>query len=102
MTSYLLTEDAEEDLIEIWGYSANKWGVGQADRYQSQIEQCCETLSSEPSKGRTMEGMPAIQFYPCEKHFIFYTSTSDALVVIAVLHQQMDLPAQIIQRLERM
>lgn len=102
MTNYLLTEHAEEDLIDIWVYSAKKWGVEQADHYQSQIEHCCEKLVVLPSLGRPMEGMTDIQLYQCEKHFVFYTAGPDILTVIAVLHQRMDLPAQLLQRLERM
>jgi len=102
MTDFLLTEDAEEDLIEIWVYSAKNWGVEQADRYQSQLEQCCKTLAHSPNRGRVMEGLAEILFHRCEKHFIFYTTGSGMLAVIAVLHERMDLPAQIIQRLGRM
>lgn len=33
MTRFTLSPDAERDLMEIWLYTADSWGVDQADRY---------------------------------------------------------------------
>jgi toxin ParE1/3/4 len=101
VTEYRLTEAAEEDLIGIWQWTVDRWGIAQADRYHAALEACCERLAQRRVQGRPVEGFEAILLHRCERHVIFYTmEASDRLIVLAILHKRMDLPAHLLDRLK--
>lgn len=51
--SYRLSAKAEEDLAEIWVYSAKHWGIEQADRYIDALIARFLWLSDNPALWKT-------------------------------------------------
>ncbi len=82
---------AENDLIEIWIYSYERWGEEQADRYLSLIERTLLRLAEDPSSGRMREALRTGYWsVSVERHVVFYTFTESELRIRRVLHRVMD------------
>lgn len=52
MLELRVTPKAESDLIGIWVYTCEEWGVDQADEYLDQLEEGMKQLISHPSAAR--------------------------------------------------
>jgi toxin ParE1/3/4 len=90
------TRQVEQDLIEIWSYTAEKWGEVQADKYLRKIESCFEKINrGDALLKRLAEN---VQFIHCEHHYIFLLAGKKP-VVIAVLHEKMDVLTRLKNRL---
>ena len=101
MAEYHLTPAAEQDLMDVWHYSAETWSVDQADRYLDKLEDCCERIASDEALCRSFKEIdPRLNSHHCEHHYIFFLSSSDQPVVIAVLHERMDLLERLKDRLD--
>ena len=99
MGAYRFTETAREDLIAIWVYSYDTWGEAQADCYQADLHACCERVAFGHGYTKCVPGMADIKFYHCRHHYLFFVP-EDPVVVIAVLHERMDLIRRLRERLE--
>ncbi|WCR12273.1 type II toxin-antitoxin system RelE/ParE family toxin [Paracoccus stylophorae] len=99
MKSYDLTRAAEEDLRGIWEYSCETWGIDQADRYLDQIEACCEAIGNDQARSKARDALPDdVRVYRCEHHYLFWLS-SDRPIILAILHERMDLVNRLKDRL---
>lgn len=88
--SYDFTVEAEEDLSGIWLHTAETWGAKQADKYLSQLEDCCASLSERTVKS-WRDIHPDLKSCRCQKHVLFFLQKGKKRpVVIAVLHVSMD------------
>lgn len=82
---------AEQDLINIWIYGCETFGVVQADRYLDSIETVLIQLTHSPEVHRLRDDLhPPVRFCHHASHLIIYTIESDAIIIIRVLHQSMD------------
>jgi toxin ParE1/3/4 len=86
---YELTPLARFDMREIWAYAAEQWGRRVADRYIRELTETLEALAMDPHLGVLWEALG------CRKrlfrsHIVFYTLSTDGIIVIRILHQQMD------------
>ena len=99
MTTFELTQAAEEDLIKIWLYSFENWGIEQADKYQTQIERCCDAVGKGTARSKPVDGLSVPIFvHRCEQHYIFFLS-SERPIVLALLHGSMDFLERLKERL---
>jgi toxin ParE1/3/4 len=48
MADYRLSEEAKEDLIRIYRYGVNRFGMSQADRYFENFFECFEMIAERP------------------------------------------------------
>lgn len=96
MTDYLLSPAAQADLSEIWDYSAQNWGMEQADRYVLGIQDACEALAAGRKRGRPIDEIrPGYRKLAVQSHFLFYRVTDAGLIdVVRILHQRMDVAAR--------
>lgn len=97
---YELTLEAESDLIGIWLFGETRWGEARADRYQDELHDCFQRLADGFVKPRSVEGLETVRFCHHQKHFVFFVEQVDMIVIIAVLHERMDLPTQLSKRLK--
>ncbi|MFO1202203.1 MAG: type II toxin-antitoxin system RelE/ParE family toxin [Tabrizicola sp.] len=81
---------AVADIGAIWDYSAETWGVDQADRYVDDIRNVCVSLASGGRSGRRVDVRDGYLKYPVGRHLIFFRQGGPGIVVIRVLHQCMD------------
>lgn len=99
MGTYHLTLAAEEDLLGIWDYTCRRWGPGQADTYLDQIEACCAAIGDGSAREKVSDALPMnVRVLRCEHHYLFWI-IGDRPIVIAILHERMDLVARLKDRL---
>lgn len=98
MSSYDLTTAAENDLHDIWDYTFETWGAAQADKYLDQLDSCCEQIGTGQMRYKTFEELPDnIRVGRCQHHYIFWLD-GPKLIVIAMLHERMDMVRQLAAR----
>lgn len=101
MPGYRLTTAAEQDLAGIWDYSFEIWGADQADRYLEQLAACCDRIADGQPACKSFPEIDArLKSYRCQQHYIFFLAKDDAAIIIAVLHERMDLMARLARRLD--
>lgn len=97
MLKLRVTPKAESDLIGIWVYSSEAWGVDQADKYLDQLDEGMEQLIHHPSLGADYAHvLPGYRRLQVEHHAVFYKVLGPELLVVRVLHEDMDAPARLL------
>lgn len=88
---YVLSPRAQTDLEEIWDYSADTWGIDQADVYTRDLWQRIEALAEHPNMGQACANIrPGYYKSSCGSHVLFYRLTAQAIDVVRILHERMD------------
>jgi toxin ParE1/3/4 len=103
MPPYDLTPAAEADLREIARYTLRQWGAGQQQRYARQLEACFRRIAAGRTRARAFsEQYPQVRVARCQHHYVFYVHPEGQKpLMLAVLHEQMDLVAKLGERLSR-
>lgn len=91
---YTISEDAQEDIAGILDYTIDKWGIEQAVKYQLLIDTGIEKISNDPfsaiSQEIIRENKVTVRYLRVSKHHIYYTVGADMIIILRVLHQQMN------------
>ena len=96
MYSLVKTPLAENDLINIWQYSFEEWGEHKANTYLNGIDLALKRLCQNPTLYRERsEFTPSVRFMPFEQHICIYQLQEQGILLIRVLHQSMDIGAQL-------
>ncbi|WP_175836211.1 type II toxin-antitoxin system RelE/ParE family toxin [Burkholderia multivorans] len=85
-----LTPLAEADLEDIWSYTFEHWSLEQAEHYVGELAAAFERLARGEWIGRSTRAGEGYRRYIVGSHVVFYRETTEALDVIRVLHQRMD------------
>ncbi|RAU17294.1 type II toxin-antitoxin system RelE/ParE family toxin [Nitrincola tibetensis] len=97
MLSLSITPKAESDLTDIWLYTCNEWGVDQADHYLDQLELGMKQLMSYPLLGVDYTHVLAsYRRLQIEHHSVFYRVLESEVLVVRVLHEEMDAPKRLL------
>ena len=82
---------AEEDLIDIWTYSFEQWGIAQADQYIDRLDNSIKTIAANPDIGTACDYVrKGYRQLHVKKHYIFYRYTADTAFIIRILGNTMD------------
>lgn len=102
MPSFILTDAAEQDLLEVWRYTYQTWGMEQADRYLDKLEAACESIGTNMAFGKAWQDIhPHLKSIRCEHHYLFILDDqTNKPVIIAVLHERMDFLTRLKNRLD--
>ena len=94
MKEFVLSPAAELDLDDMWDYSAEHWGLNQAERYIRMIEDTIVGLAqgTQPSQGAS-HIRAGYRRALIGSHVLFFKETDTLIDVIRILHQRMD-PSQ--------
>ncbi len=101
MATYTFTRSAQNDLRDIAIYTSKQWGSDQAIKYAGNLDQCFEAIT----KGNIIEKVvsentPDIFYHRMQKHIIFYQKLeNNDLIILAILHEKMDLMKRLQDRL---
>lgn len=99
MPSYDLTLAAEEDLRAIWRHTSETWGPEQADKYLDQLGDCFDAIAIRRAPSRSLPQLPdEVRIHRCQHHYIFWFAI-DRPIIIAVLHEKMDVLQRLKERL---
>jgi toxin ParE1/3/4 len=88
--AYRIAPAAEADLEDIWAYTVKTWSAEQAESYHANFIDAFEGLASGAKTGRPADVREGYLKYAVGAHVVFYRVSSDAIEVIRVLHQRMD------------
>jgi len=81
---------AENDLLDIWQYSYDKWGADKAAEYLLQLDAGMHGLVTNPKVGKSREkvrkGYRSIQI---NRHVIYYRLKGNFIGIVRVLHERM-------------
>jgi toxin ParE1/3/4 len=82
---------AQADLGVIWDYSAEHWGVGQANTYVDQIRMTLVDVASGQKHAQSAEDVrEGYRKIRVGRHVIYFRQTPDLIEVVRVLHERMD------------
>jgi len=101
MQPYQLTLHAEEDIKGIARYTLKQWGKNQSMRYAGMLERYFRKIASGTVYSHSFSGnYPQVKVCHCEHHYIFYIQPDRKQpVIIAVLHERMDMLVRLKKRL---
>jgi toxin ParE1/3/4 len=86
-----LSPRAQLDIDEIWDYTANRWGIDQAETYVRRLGQHMTLIARQPELGNLCpEIRTGYHRFPCEAHILFYRVVEGDVEVVRILHSQMD------------
>ncbi len=89
MTRFRLSPAARRDLAQIWSYSADRWGIDQADRYTRQIEHDLNAAANGSPLVRPLGRHSRIK---SGHHVCVFRKEDGQIIVIRVLHERQDVP----------
>ncbi len=96
MTRYILSPLARADLDQIWEYTAQHWDDDQAETYLRMIQAGIEAVTINPKLGRPFDAVRAgYRRHRAGAHLILYRETPDAIDIVRILHERMDIGAHL-------
>jgi len=94
-TRYVLSEEADRDISDIFDFSAQTFGYVQAAEYMLSLEACLLRLVDNPALGRERNEIRAgLRSVALASHVVFYRVDDTSVRVVRVLHGSRDLPRQ--------
>jgi toxin ParE1/3/4 len=91
MADYRLSPRARHDLEAIWEYSFKQWGLEQANRYIDKIIARFEAIASDPLLLPTCDHIRSgYRRGLAERHMIYLRVNIQDVIIIRILHSQMD------------
>ena len=91
MAEYILSKDADEDLLAIANFTVINFGEAQALRYLKEVKQLVQLLSQQPELGRGVpEYSKLMKRFNFKSHVIFYQPVDVGILIVRVLHKSMD------------
>jgi toxin ParE1/3/4 len=97
MAEYRLTNEAVEDLTNIWNYTFDNWSENQADTYYEMLLESCQLIADHPKIGKSYEEIKAnLRGLKAVRHIIFYRIAEEHPIEITrILHDSMDLKSKL-------
>lgn len=98
---YILTRSAAADLRSIVQYTHEHWGVTQCRAYVTQIETAATEVALGKGRYRKLdELLPGLRVRQVGRHYLFcLTRNGDPALILAILHERMDIVTRLKERL---
>lgn len=92
-----MTNQAVEDLTNIWEYTFEKWSEKQAEIYYKMLVENFEHIAENPNIGKSYSEIKEELFgLKANRHIIFYRKLiNNPIEITRILHEQMDLKNRI-------
>jgi toxin ParE1/3/4 len=91
--SYELSQEADNDLQDIYDYTEDKFGTDQAIAYLLGLEELFELLCTQPHTGRMRnEIRKGLRSSSYISHIVFYRVVEKSIRILRVLHASRDIP----------
>lgn len=97
MAKVILTQEAIDDLNNIWEYTFEKWSENQADKYYAMLKLSCMEIGKVPEIGKEYDEITKnLLGLHSGRHIIFYQFIEkDKIEIIRILHERMDLKSRL-------
>lgn len=93
INKYILSQEADFDLEEIFEYSYAEFGLNQAIKYLGEIDDVFIKIVNTPEIGRTRyEIKQGLYSIPIGMHIVFYRILTDHVRIVRILYGGRDLP----------
>jgi len=87
MSEYRLTNDADADLLEVFLYGFETFGLIQAREYQDSLTRCFALIADNPKMGRKADEFAAgARRHEHGRHIIFYDEQPYGVLITAIVH----------------
>jgi len=93
MNGYFYSEEARQDIREIWLYIAED-SIDCADRLREEFEAAGELLAKHPGMGHTREDLTSlpVRFWTVGVYLVIYRPDTRPIEIVRILHGQRDIP----------
>jgi plasmid stabilization system protein ParE len=100
MSAYILSEDADLDLDDIWEYVAQD-NIDAADRWISKMFDVFEAIGRSPGIGHKREDLTnyPVLFFPVGAYLVVYRAIRPTVEIVAVTQGARDIPSFLQRRL---
>lgn len=86
MAKYVLSEAAEQDLLEIYAFTLAGFGEFQADAYFQSLEERLTRLADSPNLGRDVSHLrKGYRLLIHKRHSVYYKPTANGILVVRLL-----------------
>lgn len=87
----VVAPEARQDLRDILLYTESRWDKRQVSTYKSKLDQAIHGLISFPFRGEAQDDISfGLRGLLVELHVIYYRVTDQSIIIVRVLHQNMD------------
>ncbi|BAZ69611.1 MAG: type II toxin-antitoxin system RelE/ParE family toxin [Pelatocladus maniniholoensis HA4357-MV3] len=94
MNRYRLSQQAEQDLEDIWIYLAQQNQLA-ADKQIAQILDRFPMLAQFPDMGIKRDDLlEGLRNFPVKPYIVFYTKISDSIEIVRILHKSRNIESQ--------
>ena len=90
------SREATRELAAIFDYSATQWGIAQAERYVKAIDRAMQRVAVAPFSYPVLKQTTHRVCY-VQKHAVIFKIANETVLVITILHQQMDIQARLVR-----
>ena len=87
---YVIYPKAEEDLEDIWAFTAREWSAKQAADYTNDIINMFEDIASGSQNGRSVLVRDGYRKVLIGGHAIYFRRDDGMIAIVRILHQSMD------------
>jgi toxin ParE1/3/4 len=100
MAKFELTKKAVDDLADIWNYTYENWSENQANKYYQLLIESIKEIAGNPNIGKNYpEILENLRGFRVGRHIVFFREMqSSRVLIIRILHEQMDLKNRIIEK----
>lgn len=98
--SFIVSNEAAEDIENIWLYTIDTWSQEQADRYYNLLIDEFEVLSENPNLGRDISKIRlGYRMKRMTSHYIFYRLLINKIdiEIVRVLHVNLDIENRLLE-----
>ena len=89
--TYRLSTAAENDLVGIFLYGIETFGLEVAQCYRDQLAHAFDIIGDNPHIARERtEIRPPVRVYPCGSHMIVYVTDGAGSLILRIRHQKED------------
>jgi toxin ParE1/3/4 len=85
---YRLSQRADSDLLQIFIYGLEQFGLGQAEKYQSEFQDVFSLLAENPLLGRAADQIgKGVRRHERGSHIILYDVKTYGVFILALVHK---------------
>jgi toxin ParE1/3/4 len=97
VSKFSVSKAANTDIRSIARYTQDTWGKDQRRRYLDGLNDKFEMLAKMPEMAAERRDFrPPVRIHHYEKHLIIYVIADNEILIVRVLHQSQDVPAQLL------